>query len=57
MLERVGRVLLGDTSHGKPGKIFIAEDAFEIAGDVATSLIAARGNDPLLLTLARELAS
>jgi amidase len=61
LLERVGRVLLGDTSHKRPGKLLIAEDAFKIAGDVVTralgsavervsSLIAR----PAAVTVARE---
>jgi len=29
-------VLLGDTSHERPGKLLIADDAFRIAGDVVT---------------------
>ncbi len=36
LLERIGRVLLGDTSHERPGKLLIADDAFQIAGDVVT---------------------
>jgi len=36
LLERVGRMLLGDTSHERPRKLLIADDAFRIAGDVVT---------------------
>jgi amidase len=33
LLERVGRVLLGDGAPGSPGRLLLAEDAFAIAGD------------------------
>src|SRR5436309_7342019 len=36
LLEQVGRVLLGDTSHERPRKLLIADDAFKIAGDAVT---------------------
>jgi amidase len=39
LLERVGRVLLGDTSRDRPGKLLIADDAFKIAGDVVTGAL------------------
>ena len=39
LLERVGRVLLGDTSRERPGKLLIADDAFKIAGDVVTGAL------------------
>ena len=39
LLERVGRVLLGDTSQGKPGAVLIADDAFEIAGETVTNAL------------------
>ncbi|MGQ0749569.1 MAG: amidase [Betaproteobacteria bacterium] len=32
MLERVGRVLLGDERAGAPGRLLVAEDAFHLAG-------------------------
>jgi len=41
LLERVGRVLLGDTSRERPGKLLIADDAFKIAGDVVTGALGA----------------
>src|SRR5207247_9767819 len=36
LLEQVGRVLLGCPSHERPRKLFIADDAFKIAGDAVT---------------------
>src|SRR5437867_13020148 len=39
LLERVGQVLLGDTSHGKPAAVLIADDAFEISGDMLTNAL------------------
>src|SRR5215471_18982732 len=36
LLERVGRVLLGDIFHEKLDKLLIADDAFEVAGDAVT---------------------
>src|SRR5262245_42833925 len=39
LLERVGRVLLSETFHGRPGKALIAEDAFEIVGDLAAKAL------------------
>jgi amidase len=36
LLERVGRVLLGDSSDERFGRLLIADDAFKIAGDAVT---------------------
>ena len=41
LLERVGHVLLGDTSHERPGRMLIADDAFKIAGDAVTRTLMA----------------
>src|SRR5262249_8171304 len=61
LLERVGRVLLGDSSYERPGKLLIAEDAFTIAGDAvsralgsAVERVSSRIGKPAAVTVAGE---
>jgi len=39
MLERVGRVLLGDERSGTPRRLLLAQDAFALAGDAVTRVL------------------
>lgn len=38
-LERVGRVLLGNERAGAPGRLLVAEDAFQLAGDAISKAL------------------
>jgi amidase len=39
LLERVGRVLLGEERAGTPGRVLVAQDAFELAGQAVTQAL------------------
>lgn len=39
LLERVGRVLLGEERTVSPGRLLIAQDAFDVAGDAVTKTL------------------
>jgi amidase len=61
LLERVGHVLLGDSSGERFGRLLIADDAFKIAGDAVTralmpavELVSSRIGKPATVTVALE---
>jgi amidase len=39
LLERVGRVLLGEERAGTPGRVLVAQDAFDLAGKAVTQAL------------------
>jgi amidase len=39
LLERVGRVLLGEERAGTPGRVLVAQDAFDLAGKAVTEAL------------------